>query len=165
MGTAPMNHRPIVLSDLDVLHRIYMDAESNPFLSYEPMDVAAFRPIFEDLVRSRSTHLLLEGINVVGSYALRFQTHRCAHVATLGSFAMHPAFRGRGYGARAIEEIASAARSRGARRLELLVETDNPRAIRFYEKQGFVREGILRGAFRRANEAHDADEMAMARRL
>jgi putative acetyltransferase len=129
------------------------------------MDVAAFRPIFEDLVRSGSTHLLLEGINVVGSYALRFQAHRCAHVATLGSFAMHPAFRGRGYGARAIEEIASVARSRGARRLELLVETDNPRAIRFYEKHGFVREGILHGAFRRANEAHDTDEVAMARRL
>lgn len=165
MGTAPMNHRPIVLSDLDVLHRIYMDAESNPFLSYEPMDVAAFRPIFEDLVRSGSTHLLLEGINVVGSYALRFQTHRCAHVATLGSFAMHPLFRGRGFGGRAIEHIVAIAQSKGVRRLQLLVETDNPRAIGFYEKHGFVREGILRGAFRRASETQDCDELAMARRL
>jgi putative acetyltransferase len=78
---------------------------------------------------------------------------------------MHPSFRGRGFGSRAIEETVHFARSQGVRRLELLVETDNPRAIRFYEKHGFVREGILRGAVRRASDPHDVDELAMARLL
>jgi len=160
-----MNHRPIEPRDLAMLHAIYMDAENNPFLDYEPMDVETFRTIFESLVRSGKTHLLLVGDQVVGTFALRLHSRREAHVATLGSFAMHPLFRGRGFGGRAIEHIVAIAQSKGVRRLQLLVETDNPRAIGFYEKHGFVREGILRGAFRRASETQDCDELAMARRL
>jgi RimJ/RimL family protein N-acetyltransferase len=159
-----MKHRPIAPSDLEVLHAIYMDAENNPFLSYEPMGLAAFRPIFEDLVQGACTYLLFEGTDVVGTFALRLQDHRCSHVATLGSFAMHPSFRGRGFGGHAIDAIALFARSKGVRRLELLVETDNARAIGFYEKHGFEREGILRAAFRRASDTHDTDELSMARR-
>jgi ribosomal protein S18 acetylase RimI-like enzyme len=158
-----MNHRLIEPRDLEVLHFIYMDHENNPFLSYEPMGLAAFRPIFDDLVLSGRTYLLIDGTSIVGTYELRMQKHRCSHIATLGSFAMHPAFRGRGFGAKVIEEIVDVARSRGLRRLELLVEVDNPRAIRFYERHGFEREGTFRGAFRRASDQHDVDEIAMAR--
>ena len=158
-----MNHRSIASTDLEVLHFIYMDEGNNRFLSYEPMDLAAFRPLFENLVRSGRTYLLTDDTSIVGTFELRLQEHRCSHIATLGSFAMHPAFRGRGFGAKAVEEIVHIARSRGVRRLELLVEADNPRAIRFYERNGFVREGVLRGAFRRAGEPHDVDEIAMAR--
>jgi putative acetyltransferase len=160
-----MNHRSIQSGDLEVLHFIYMDVENNPFLSYEPMDLAAFRPIFQSLLGAARTYLLVDDTRVVGTYELRQQKHRASHVATLGSFAMHPAFRGRGFGAKAIEEIVDVARSRGVRRLELCVEVDNPRAIHFYEKHGFVREGIFRSAWRRASDAHDVDEIAMARLL
>jgi putative acetyltransferase len=160
-----MNHRLISMDDRDVLHHVYMDAENNPFLSYEPMAVVDFHPIFEKLLRAACTYLLVDGIQVVGTFALRIQDHRSSHVATLGSFAMHPAFRGRGFGARAMDEIVTLARSNGVRRLELLVETDNARALRFYEKHGFVREGILRAAFRRASATEDMDEVAMARLL
>ena len=38
----------------------------------------------------------------------------------------------------------------GVRRIELFAEADNLRALRFYEKHGFAREGVFRGAFRRA---------------
>jgi len=158
-----MNHRSIESTDLEVLHFIYMDEGNNPFLSYDPMDLAAFRPLFESLVRSGRTYLLTDDTSIVGTFELRLQEHRCSHIATLGSFAMHPAFRGRGFGAKAVEQIVQIARSRGVRRLELLVEADNPRAIRFYERHGFVKEGIFRGAFRRAGEPHDVDEIAMAR--
>ena len=160
-----MNRRLIEQGDLEMLHAIYMDPENNPFLCYELMDVPAFRPIFEKFVRSQSTYLLVEGTDVVATFALRIHTHREAHVATLGGFAMHPLFRGRGFGGRAIDDIVALARSKGVRRLQLLVETDNPRAIRFYEKHGFLREGILRGAFRRASETHDGDELSMALQL
>lgn len=164
-GDTSMNHRAIESGDLDVVHFIYMDAENNPFLSYDPMDIGTFRPIFESLLGGGRTYLLLDDTRVVGTYELRHQEHRSSHVATLGSFAMHPAFRGRGFGGKGIEEIVDVARSRGVRRLELLVEVDNPRAIRFYEKHGFVKEGVLRAAVRRANQQHDVDEIAMARLL
>lgn len=53
--------------------------------------------------------------------------------------------RGRGYGAAAIREVLRYAfRELGLRRVELLVDEDNARAIRCYERCGFVREGLLR---------------------
>jgi RimJ/RimL family protein N-acetyltransferase len=160
-----MAHRPITSDDLDSVYRIYFDAEANPFLDYEPMDRAAFRPIFDELVRAGDTALLVDGVHVLGTYRLHVQAHRCSHVATLGAFAMHPDFRGRGLGVKALEEIVLVARSRGVRRIELFVEADNRRAIRFYERQGFVREGVLRGSFRRRGDAADIDSFVMARIL
>jgi len=56
-------------------------------------------------------------------------------------------------------------RAEGVRRLELMLEADNPRALRFYEKQGFEFEGRLRAAYRRSHEDHDVDELLMARLL
>ena len=165
MAWRRMIHRPIASTDLAVVHAIYMDPENNPFLNYELMDVDAFRSIFEELVQSGCAHLFVDKADVIGTFTLRGQSHRCSHVAVLGGFAMHPSFRGRGWGGRAIEQIVQVAQSKGVRRLELLVETDNARAIHFYEKHGFLREGILRGAFRRAREPHDIDELCMARRL
>jgi len=79
------------------------------------------------------------------------------------AIALRPGFPRPWFRRQAIEEIV--ARARGVRRLELLVEVDNPRAIRFYERHGFVKEGVLRGAVRRANQQHDVDEIAMARLL
>ena len=147
------------------MHAICMNEENNPFLNYEPMSLAAFGPIFDDLVARGQTRVLVRDHDVLGTFAIYMQARRASHVAALGSFAMHPAFRGRGWGGRAMELITDLARSQGARRLELLVEADNPRAIRFYERCGFVREGVLRGAWRRAADDHDVDEIAMARML
>ena len=160
-----MHHRLIQLGDLDALYAIYMDPENNPFLSYDPMDIGSFRPIFEERFGAADTYLVFDEGDVIATFALHRQKHRSAHVATLGSFAMHPTFRGRGYAARVMQLIVDVTRSKGVRRLDLLVETDNPRAILFYERNGFLREGILRGAVRRANEAEDVDELSMARRL
>jgi len=160
-----MNHRPISSADLRAVHGLYMDAENNRFLDYELMDEATFRPLFDELVRAGETFLVVDGERVLGTYRLHLQTHRCAHVATLGSLAMHPDFRGRGFGTKVLEQILATLDGRGVRRLELLVEADNARAIRFYEGHGFAREGIFRGAFRREGEPDDVDEIAMARRL
>ncbi len=157
-----MIHRALGPADLPVLHGLYMDPEANRFLDYEPMDEEAFRPIFEAIVREGETRLVLDGDRVVGTYRLHVQPFRCAHVATLGSFATPPAARGRGLGGEILGAIVAGLPARGIRRLELLVEADNARAIRFYEKHGFVREGVLRGAFRRKGEPEDIDEIAMA---
>ena len=48
-----------------------------------------------------------------------------------------------------------------ARRVELYAEADNPRALRFYAKLGFVHEGTLRQFYKRAHQAHYVDEWVM----
>jgi RimJ/RimL family protein N-acetyltransferase len=56
-------------------------------------------------------------------------------------------------------------RQDGIRRVELMVEADNPRAFAFYRKLGFEQEGRLRAAYKRANELDFVDELLMARLL
>lgn len=52
---------------------------------------------------------------------------------------------GRGYGTEAVRLMLRCAFERmGLRRVELITDADNERAIRSYERCGFVKEGVLR---------------------
>jgi putative acetyltransferase len=159
-----MLHRPIAATDLAILHRLYMAAENNRFLDYDPIDVEAFRGTFDALVRQQGTFFVIDGSHVIATYRLHVQAHRCAHVGMLSGFAIDPALHRRGLGSAILAQVFEIAGARGVRRLEILVEADNFAGIRFYERNGFRREGVFRGAFRREGEAHDVDEIAMARR-
>ena len=101
VAIVPMHHRLIQLGDLDARYAIYMDPENDPFLNYDPMDTGSFRPIFEERIGAADTYLVFDESDVIATFALHRQKHRSAHVATLGSFAMHPTLgsessRGRG---------------------------------------------------------------------
>jgi ribosomal protein S18 acetylase RimI-like enzyme len=64
-----------------------------------------------------------------------------------------------------LEEAISRLHSEGATRFELTVEADNSRAIKFYRKLGFELKGTLRSACKRSSDAHDIDELFMAKIL
>ena len=53
-----------------------------------------------------------------------------------------PHVQGRGLGRRLAEVTVDAARARGVERVELEVFASNTRAIRLYERLGFVHEGV-----------------------
>jgi len=61
-----------------------------------------------------------------------------------------------------MENVIATLKANGVRRIELMVERDNPRAIAFYEKLGFQHEGTLRKAYKRAADDHYTDECMMA---
>jgi RimJ/RimL family protein N-acetyltransferase len=67
---------------------------------------------------------------------------------------------GRGIGRSRLESLETWARSKGLHRLELTVNYDNERAIRLYEKFGFVKEGVKRHALRIDGRYVDAFYMA-----
>jgi ribosomal protein S18 acetylase RimI-like enzyme len=52
--------------------------------------------------------------------------------------------RGQGIGKALLGTTLNAAKDRGLTRIELFVRTDNDRAIKLYERFGFVVEGVLR---------------------
>jgi putative acetyltransferase len=60
-----------------------------------------------------------------------------------------------------VSDAIALVRSQGARRVELFVEADNARGIRFYRKLGFAIEGRLPGYYRRAGDPQDVDELIM----
>lgn len=86
---------------------------------------------------------------VVGFVSLRTFSDRRAHVGAIGIF-VHDDYQNRGVGSQLMAAIIDLAENwLNLKRLELQVNTDNPSAIRLYEKFGFEKEGTLRkNAFR-----------------
>ncbi len=98
---------------------------------------------------------------LVGNLGLRPDPHPASrHVLWVGMSVVREA-RGLGVGGALLEAAAGWAAESGAERLVLGVFPENRRAVAFYERHGFVREGLRRDQYRRGDEYHD--EMLMAR--
>ena len=103
------------------------------------------------------------GGELAGNLGVHPDPHPCsAHVAWIG-MSVAAQWRGLGVGGALLEAAAGWAAANGVDKLVLSVFPHNGRAISFYERQGFVREGLRRAHFRRAGEYHD--EVLMARFL
>jgi RimJ/RimL family protein N-acetyltransferase len=87
-----------------------------------------------------------------------FPSH--SHRGTLG-MGVVPDYRGRGIGGHLLGHAVKKAFATGFVRVELSVRVDNARAIRLYEKVGFVKEGVLRDAVFVDGEFHDTIAMAL----
>ncbi len=85
-----------------------------------------------------------------------------AHVAWIG-MSVAAGFRGAGVGGALLEAAVAWAAAADFRRVELGVFPENARAMAFYERHGFVREGLRREQYRRGDQYHD--EVLMARPL
>lgn len=151
--------------DFEAVYQIYMDPDNNPFMSYELMDREEFEPLFAEMIDSGELYVYeLEG-RIAASYKVTRRAHRMSHIAYLGGFAVHPEFRGRGIGSRVLNDLEARLRQDGAKRFELLVVSDNPKAIEFYLKHGFEHEGTLKKFLKRSNSECYLDELMMAKLL
>ncbi len=75
---------------------------------------------------------------------------------------VHPGSVGRGIGARLMADLLAWARdNKRLQKIELLVRASNARAIRLYERLGFVEEGRLRARVR-LPDGRMVDDIAMA---
>ena len=100
---------------------------------------------------------------LVGNLGLRPDPHPgSAHVTWVGmSVGAHS--RGLGVGGALLEASVTWAAAHAMTKLALGVFPENGRAIGFYERHGFVREGLRRAQYDRAGRYHD--EVLMARFL
>ena len=55
-------------SDLDFIYQLYMHPVINPWLLYEIMEEAEFRPIFEELVAKKCLYVYYEGASRIGMF-------------------------------------------------------------------------------------------------
>jgi len=158
----PIRMRRATASDFDRLYTLYMDSEVNPYLVFEAMPPEAFRPIFEAFLSTREFYVYEEGSTIVAALTVARGEMRMAHVATLGTIAVHFDAHGTGVGAAFLSQVLALLAKQGVRRVDLTVDIDNPGAIAFYESQGFHREGLLHGYVRRTGETEDVDNVMMA---
>ena len=73
---------------------------------------------------------------------------RMAHRASLGMVFVVPERRGSGVAGEIMAHVLSHARGLGLAQVELAVHAGNGRAVRFYERLGFERYGLLPRGFR-----------------
>ena len=154
--------RKATAADFDFIFELYMHPLINPWLLYEPMSKTDFQPIFENLLSRKVIFVFEQHNKAVGMCKLVPEEHRCAHGLYIGSVAVHPNYAGKGYGHLLMEEIKTKAATEGFKRLELSVATVNDKAIRMYERCGFVKEGVLRNYTYLKAENKYLDEQVMS---
>lgn len=108
-------------------------------------DVWTAHHFWSELGQTSTRHYLVarDGERVVGYAGL------CAYPdeAFVQTMAVAPTHRGRGLGARLLEDLLAEAERRGLRSVLLEVRADNPAAQRLYERHGFRRTGVRRGYY------------------
>ena len=60
----------------------------------------------------------------------------------LDDFFIEESFRGRGYGEKALKSLQEYAKKGGIKRIQLMAENTNPKAIEFYKKHKFNEQEI-----------------------
>lgn len=146
-----MNHtfRPAQPGDTPLLREIWNHIleEGSFFPGEEPyQDDGGFAAFLAE--QSAVTCLLADG-RVAGYYILHPNNiGRCGHVAN-ASFAMSPAFRGRGLGKHLVARAVEQARELGFRGLQFnAVVVGNRAAVHLYQSAGFQTVGVIPGGFR-----------------
>ncbi|MBX4867117.1 MULTISPECIES: GNAT family N-acetyltransferase [Rhizobium] len=102
-----------------------------------------------------------EPVGIMGLF--RQRSSKMAHRATIVMVYVRAKLRGTGLAVRLLKAISEHARDIGIRQLELFVNAENPGAMRFYERQGFVEIGRVPGAV--LEDGREIDDVMMARRL
>ena len=83
-----------------------------------------------------------------------------AHCGRLG-MGVHQDFRGQGIGTQLLARVMQRCREKGLERIELEVYGSNESAIKFYERAGFLVEGVKRKRRKLDGEYDDLVQMAV----
>jgi ribosomal protein S18 acetylase RimI-like enzyme len=158
-------HRLARWTDFGRVYEIYTHPAVIPYLGFDPISAEEFRSVYQGLLASDAFYVVEVEGRVEGFYKAARQEGRSSHVATLGPLAVAPERRGTGFAGAMLEEAISRLHAAGVLRFELMAEADNPRGIAFYRKLGFVQEGLLRAAYKRASDRGYTDEIFLARLL
>lgn len=138
-------------------------ARERQFLAlYEAPPLAQVLAFVQQIIASDNPQFVaLDGARVVGwADIVPGWAHAIAHTGTLGMGVL-PDYRGRGIGESLLRATLAKARTKGITRVELMARADNARAIRLYERMGFAREGVKRGAMRFDGVDYDCVMMSL----
>jgi putative acetyltransferase len=105
-----------------------------------------------------------EDRQIIATISLEQGRWQFRHVLFIDGIAVKESCQGRGIGHKILEEVEALANQTGViKRLELLVEEDNPRAIELYTQMGFHEEGRKVGFIKRPEQKHYVDEIVMGK--
>ena len=110
--------------------------------------------ILGDLQLEYSDYVVCEREGLVLGYA---GLHRILYEGHITNIAVHPSVRKKGAGSAVLGELLRRAEARGIKDFTLEVRDSDEEAIRFYEKLGFVSEGVRKDYYpKEGGEREDA---------
>ena len=154
-------HRLATDDDLQAIFTIYMHESVVPFLGYDPMPLDKFRSVYAELTREKDFFVYEVNGTIAGFYKISRRPGRAHHVAYLGALAVSPDFQRQGIGLQLMTDIIQNLQNESVKRMELIVESDNPGGIAFYKSLGFEIEGTLKHFYKRADQNHYVDDYIM----
>lgn len=157
-----IRYRPATGKDLDDVHALYMDEAANRFLTYDPMSMQSFEPVYKELLDSGTLYVVELDDKIVGTYRLIRKSARQSHILYLGGFTIKHTEKGKGLGRQALTHIIDEAKGNNIKRIELTVDLQNHAAVNLYKKLGFETEGIIRKNYFLAADGKDYDEYLMS---
>ena len=151
--------RRLTSDDVDIWRELRLEALSHfpeNFLTTHAEEAArSDAERAEMLGRRRVFFAAVDGVPA-GTAALDPETAAPeAHRVSLNAFYARPAFHGGGVAQALVDHVIAVASSEGFLQIELIVASDNPRAIRFYARNGFVPWGRLPRAVRLPDRYQD----------
>ena len=111
-----------------------------------PLKFGNLEEDFELILNDTSTILfaIIEEEKMIGFMNIQCFYSIWSHgkVFFLDDFFIEESFRGRGYGEKALKSLQEYAKKGGIKRIQLMAENTNPRAIKFYRKHKFNEQEI-----------------------
>ena len=117
------------------------------------------KSILDDIRLEYSDYIVCEKGGVILGYA---GLHRILEEGHITNIAVHPSVRNRGLGKAILGELMSAAEKKGIKDFTLEVRAGDEKTIRFYERLGFVTEGIRKDYYPKENaETNESGSLKM----
>ena len=111
-----------------------------------PLKFGNLEEDFELILNDTSTILfaIIEKEKMIGFMNIQYFYSIWSHgkVFFLDDFFIEESFRGRGYGEKALKSLQEYAKKGGIKRIQLMAENTNPKAIEFYRKHKFNEQEI-----------------------
>lgn len=160
--------RPLELADEPLMRRWINDPRIWQHLTHRPpLNAVREREYIEGLGKNPTDYVfgivVKDGDRLIGSTGLH-QVNHVTRCATFGLMIGEVEYHNRGYGTEATRlAVRYGFRELNLNRIQLSVFADNWRAIRAYQKAGFVHEGCLREAVYRNGRYVDEYRFAILR--
>jgi putative acetyltransferase len=142
--------------DFDSVFGIYFDKESNRYLHYSgPMKRSEFKKIWETMIQRRHSYVYEKNGEVIGYISCDCKTGQCVHVAEITPIVVKRGHKGERVGYRLMRFLLRRLKEDGFKRIELMVNADNVKGIRFFRRLGFEREATIKKNTKRGRRYYD----------
>jgi len=142
--------------DFKQVSEMYFSKSANRFLYYDPINFEDFKKMWKKMLRRKYNFVCIRRGQVVGFITCVRRTGQEKHIAYIGPVVVKPGKIGEGIGKEMMDFLLHKLKYCSRfKRIELIVNSDNNRAINFFRKYDFEIEAVLKKHTERNGEYFD----------